>query len=159
MKTLVWIAVALAAAVVLARLLLPRLGDSVAGGVQNTADQARLADCPESPNCQGSQSTDPARRVDALPASDSISQSLEALEAVLLQQPGAAIVQREGAYLHATFTSRLMGYVDDVEFLVDPNAQQLHVRSASRLGKSDLGANARRIERLRTALERELSAS
>ena len=50
------------------------------------------------------------------------------------------------------FTTALMGYVDDVEFLYDPAAGVTHVRSASRLGYSDLGANRKRIEALRGAL-------
>ena len=45
-----------------------------------------------------------------------------------------------------------MGYTDDVEFLAMPDGT-VGLRSASRLGRSDLGANARRVERIRAALE------
>lgn len=55
-------------------------------------------------------------------------------------------------YLHATATSRFFGFVDDLELLADPEAGVLRVRSASRLGDSDLGVNLRRVERLRSAL-------
>jgi uncharacterized protein (DUF1499 family) len=42
-----------------------------------------------------------------------------------------------------------MGFVDDVEFYLDETSQVIHVRSASRLGQSDLGVNRQRIEAIR----------
>lgn len=45
-----------------------------------------------------------------------------------------------------------MKYVDDVEFWFDPSAGVIQVRSASRLGESDLGANRSRIEAIRVRL-------
>ncbi|HEY9596037.1 MAG TPA: DUF1499 domain-containing protein, partial [Cyanophyceae cyanobacterium] len=42
-----------------------------------------------------------------------------------------------------------MGFVDDVEFFLDDNANVIQVRSASRLGESDLGVNRKRIETIR----------
>ena len=58
-------------------------------------------------------------------------------------------------YLYAEFTSRLMGFVDDVEFLLEA-AGAIQVRSASRLGKGDLGVNRARIEAIRALLDAEL---
>jgi uncharacterized protein (DUF1499 family) len=63
--------------------------------------------------------------------------------------PQAVIVTDDGNYIHAEFTSRLMGFVDDVEFLADPASDQVHVRSASRLGHSDLGVNGERVKMIR----------
>ena len=59
-------------------------------------------------------------------------------------------------YLYATATTSLMKYVDDIEFLLSDDGQSIQVRSASRIGKADLGANARRIEIIRTAALGEL---
>ncbi|MEO1134470.1 MAG: DUF1499 domain-containing protein, partial [Cyanobacteria bacterium J06639_1] len=59
------------------------------------------------------------------------------------------VVERGDRYLYAEFTSKLMGFVDDVEFYADEAASVIHVRSASRLGKSDLGVNRKRIEAIR----------
>jgi len=42
-----------------------------------------------------------------------------------------------------------MGFVDDVEFLLDEKAGVIHVRSASRLGRSDFGVNRDRVETIR----------
>ncbi|HEX4873233.1 MAG TPA: DUF1499 domain-containing protein [Nevskiaceae bacterium] len=75
------------------------------------------------------------------------------LVAVLLAQPRARIVSQSRDYVHAEFESAFFGFVDDVEFLLDPAAQLIHVRSASRLGLSDFGVNRARVEDLRVAFD------
>ena len=61
----------------------------------------------------------------------------------------AVVVEETATYLHIEFTSTLFRFVDDVEFLADETAKVIHVRSASRLGKSDLGVNRKRVEEIR----------
>lgn len=65
--------------------------------------------------------------------------------------PRTRIRRDEAAYLHAEFRSLIFRFVDDVEFLLDADAGVIHVRSASRLGYSDLGVNRRRVEAIRQA--------
>lgn len=74
------------------------------------------------------------------------------IRAVVEQMQGAKVIQSDADYLYAQFTTPLMKFVDDVEFWFDPAAQVVQVRSASRLGKGDLGANRKRIEAVRSAL-------
>lgn len=64
----------------------------------------------------------------------------------------AAVVRSEPDYLYLQYTSRWMKFVDDVEFWFDPVNQVVQVRSASRIGRSDWGANRARVESLRAAL-------
>jgi uncharacterized protein (DUF1499 family) len=78
--------------------------------------------------------------------------ALAELEATLAQDPGVPFLERRGPYLHATATSRIFGFVDDLELLADSPRGVLQARSASRLGDSDLGVNARRLARLREQL-------
>ena len=66
--------------------------------------------------------------------------------------PGARVVQGDAGYLRAEFTTPLMRYTDDVEFWFDAAAGVVQVRSASRLGYSDRGANRARVEALRARL-------
>ena len=66
--------------------------------------------------------------------------------------PGGKVVERRADYLRAEFTTRWMGFVDDVEFWFDPAAGVVQVRSASRLGEKDFGVNRQRIEALRSQL-------
>ncbi|HEY9647011.1 MAG TPA: DUF1499 domain-containing protein, partial [Chroococcidiopsis sp.] len=63
------------------------------------------------------------------------------------------IITATSDYLYAEFSSKLMGFVDDVEFYLSPADGVIHVRSASRLGQSDLGVNRKRIEDIRAAFE------
>jgi hypothetical protein len=79
--------------------------------------------------------------------------SLEQLVPVILGLDGVEVVDTRAGYLHATATSRLFGFVDDLEIHTLPASHELEVRSASRLGDSDLGVNTRRLERLHRALQ------
>ena len=75
------------------------------------------------------------------------------IKAIVEGMDGAKMVKSEPGYLYAQFTTRLMKYVDDVEFWFDPAANVIQVRSASRVGRGDLGVNRKRIEAVRAALE------
>ena len=79
-------------------------------------------------------------------------ETLAKIKTIVEGTPGALVVKREPGYLYAQYTTRLMKFVDDVEFWFDPTAQVVQVRSASRIGKGDLGANRQRIEAVRAAL-------
>ena len=74
--------------------------------------------------------------------------ALSALVPILETTEGVRIVERDGRYLHATATSRLFGFVDDLELYAQPAAGVLQARSSSRLGDSDLGVNGRRLAAL-----------
>jgi uncharacterized protein (DUF1499 family) len=77
-----------------------------------------------------------------------------ALQSAIAAMPGARIVTREAAYLHAEFASRRLRFVDDAEFALDAPARVIHVKSAARLGVRDFGVNRARVEALRAALAR-----
>ena len=74
------------------------------------------------------------------------------LAALIEAMDGARIVERRPDYLYAQFTTKLMRFVDDAEFWFDPAAGVVQVRSASRIGRKDLGVNRARIEALRARL-------
>ena len=75
------------------------------------------------------------------------------LRALVEASPGARVEQAGPGYLYATYTTPLMQFVDDVEFWLDPAGGVIQLRSASRLGQRDLGANRARIETLRSGFE------
>jgi uncharacterized protein (DUF1499 family) len=110
----------------------------------------KLAACPESPNCVSSHMTDETHRIDPLPYAGSGADALARLSAIVRSLPRTTIVTEKSDYLHAECTSRIFRFVDDVEFLADDRAKVIHVRSASRLGSSDLGVNRKRIELIRS---------
>lgn len=74
------------------------------------------------------------------------------IKRIVEEMDGARLITNAPDYLYAQYTTSLMKYVDDVEFWFDPNQNVIQVRSASRLGKSDLGVNRKRIEAVRAAL-------
>ena len=78
--------------------------------------------------------------------------TLARIGSIVKVMAGAKIIKSEADYLYAQYTTPLMKFVDDVEFWYDPAAQVIQVRSASRIGESDLGVNRKRIETVRAAL-------
>jgi uncharacterized protein (DUF1499 family) len=116
--------------------------------------EGRLAACPKSPNCVVSQGQEDAEHAIApLAYSGDLAEAMTALRQVVEAQEGSAIVEQTDHYLYVEFTSPLMGFVDDVEFYLPPDEPgTIHVRSASRLGQSDLGVNRKRIEAIRSTL-------
>jgi uncharacterized protein (DUF1499 family) len=118
----------------------------------------RLALCPTSPNCVSSQAApdDAEHHVAplAFPASaqGDPARTWAQLEAAVRSLERTVVVTLRPDYLHAECSSALLGFVDDLECLLDRGARVVHVRSASRVGYSDLGVNRRRVEELRARL-------
>lgn len=75
--------------------------------------------------------------------------AMNRLRDVLAGWPGARIVENNPEYLAVQFETRWLRFVDDAEFLLDPAAKVIHVRSASRIGRRDFGTNRVRIEAIR----------
>jgi len=112
----------------------------------------QLAPCPSTPNCVSTQSADPAKRMDPIAYTGSVDDARATLLRIL-DRPRVEIVASTEFFVHAVFTTRIMRFRDDVEFLFDPDAGVIHFRSASRVGRSDLGTNRRRMESLAQDLE------
>ncbi len=110
-----------------------------------------LAPCPATPNCVSSRASDPGQRIAPIAYTGTADAALARMVRVIAVQPGATIVVLRDGYAHATFRSRWLGFVDDVEVLADPARSVLELRSASRLGRSDFGANRARADRLAAA--------
>ncbi|WP_293337456.1 DUF1499 domain-containing protein [Microcoleus sp. CAWBG58] len=112
----------------------------------------KLAACPASPNCVSSFSQDAEHQIEPLAYASSPAEAMAKLKGAIESSGKTKIITATDNYLYAEFSSALMGFVDDVEFLVDDGAKVIHVRSASRLGQSDLGVNRKRIETIRAQL-------
>jgi uncharacterized protein (DUF1499 family) len=107
----------------------------------------RLAACKSSPNCVCSQASPADREHYIAP----IHGRMEAVRKAVKSLPRTKVIRGDKNYLYAEFRSKLLGYVDDVEFFFDGNA--IHVRSCSRLGRRDFGVNRKRVEELRRLIE------
>ena len=111
--------------------------------------RGRLAPCPSSPNCVSSLANDELHRIAPLPFSGAAAAAIGRVEGIVRSLPRASVTTSTGDYLHAEFRSAVFRFVDDVEFLADESAGVIHVRSASRVGSSDLGVNRKRVEDIR----------
>ncbi len=113
----------------------------------------KLAPCPSTPNCVCSQSEDAGHKIEPLTYKSTPQVAFSQLKQAIASQPRTKIITQSPNYLYAEFTSAIMKFVDDVEFYLDEDAKVIHVRSASRLGQSDLGVNRKRIETIRAKLQ------
>ena len=114
------------------------------------ATDGELRPCPSSPNCVSSQSQAEQRGIQPLRLAPSA--TMLDIKAALERMPGTRIIESRDGYLRAECQTLLFRFIDDLELVAHPDGI-VHVRSASRVGHSDLGANRRRVERLRTLLQ------
>jgi len=104
--------------------------------------QAHLSPCPAPAHCA---------REDWSVANPAA--ALERLLPAVLALEGIEVVETGSGHIHATATSRIFGFVDDLELHASPADGVIEARSVSRVGDSDLGVNGRRLATLRQALE------
>jgi len=113
----------------------------------------QLRACPATPNCVCSEWQGDGAFVEPLPYTTTAEEAWGRIKQAIVAT-GGVISTEQGDYLHARFVTPLMRYVDDVELRLDANKQLVHIRSASRVGRSDLGANRQRVTRIRTAFDK-----
>jgi uncharacterized protein (DUF1499 family) len=130
-------------------ILLSSMGWAPAGGEDMIN---RLKRCPASPNCVCSDDTDSSHGIPPLRVAGEFMPAWTALLNYLEHEPEFTIIEDTGSYLRAEARTRILRFVDDVEFMARPGDDIIAMRSASRLGYSDLGTNRRRLEALRSVL-------
>ncbi len=113
-----------------------------------------LAPCPSTPNCVSTEASDASQRVPTVPFTDAADSAQARARAALLEEPRTKVMAERAGYLRAESRSLVFRFVDDVEIVIDPAAHVFRFRSASRVGRSDLGVNRRRVERIAERLQR-----
>jgi uncharacterized protein (DUF1499 family) len=112
----------------------------------------QLTPCPSKPNCVSSQATDKDHYIHPINFTGTPQDAQDKLLQILSALERTKVIVVQDNYIHVEFTSKIFKFVDDVEFYFPPtNTEQIiiNVRSASRIGYSDLGANQQRIEQIR----------
>lgn len=107
----------------------------------------RLAPAPPTPNCVSSRAPADDRVHTIAPL---VGTTLAAVRVAMLALPRVELVEEAPGYLHFVQTSLLFRFKDDVEF--EQEGDVVHVRSASRVGRGDLGVNRARVEAVRKAV-------
>lgn len=108
----------------------------------------RLADCPNKPNCVGSQAVDENHSIAPFRYQGEKEAAFQRLKKIITSFERTTIVTESDNYLHIECKSAIIGFVDDMEFYF-PQEKLIHLRSASRIGYSDFGVNSKRVEKLR----------
>lgn len=109
----------------------------------------KLAASPDSPNCVSSAATDPRHAIAPFVLDRSLGAAKEELRSAIAKLPRVKLITESDNYLHFECRSLIFRFVDDIELYLDAEAKTIHVRSASRVGHSDLGVNRRRVEAIR----------
>jgi uncharacterized protein (DUF1499 family) len=158
-KALIAIALLMAgAAAVLALHLATATGDTVFSWKRPDnigLKDGRLAPPKRSPNSVSSQA-DPAdaeHYIAPIPFKGDAAAAMAAVRKAVEGMEGSTVIRQEGGYLYAEYRTKVMRFVDDVEFQFDAAAGLIHVRSTSRLGRRDFGVNRARVEALRARIK------
>jgi uncharacterized protein (DUF1499 family) len=114
----------------------------------------RLARPKSTPNCVSSQAdaADAEHYIAPIPFKGDVPAAMSAVRKAVEGMTDATVIRQDGGYLYAEYRTKLMRFVDDVEFFYDDKAGLIHVRSASRLGRRDFGVNRARVEALRARI-------
>jgi uncharacterized protein (DUF1499 family) len=110
----------------------------------------QLSPCPDTPNCvsTGGPSTDAEHFMPAIVYTSDASFAMTQILRAVSSMPRSKVIKQDDTYLHVEFRSRIMRFVDDVEFYMDDANKLIHFRSAARLGKGDMGVNRKRMTEL-----------
>lgn len=131
--------------------LLPLMLLALAGCHRPAANLAApgeaLRPCPATPNCVSTEAADARHAIPPVPFRGTPEAALANARQALLQEPRTRVVLEAPGYLRAESRSRLFRFVDDVEVGVDGTARVVRFRSASRVGRGDMGVNRKRMER------------
>jgi uncharacterized protein (DUF1499 family) len=117
--------------------------------MKKKAARKSLKPCSASPNCVSSMAKDKNHFVEPIQFDQSQKAAHKKLLEILKSLPRTKITISKDDYICAESTSLLFRFVDDLEFVFDANKKIIHVRSASRVGYSDLGVNRKRVESIR----------
>lgn len=107
-----------------------------------------LSPCPNSPNCVVSSEKDPKHHIEPIVYACDQTVAFTVLKDILNSLEHTTIVEETPLYFRLECRTKVFKFVDDVEFYFSGDSTIL-MRSASRVGFSDLGVNRRRLEKIR----------
>jgi len=103
----------------------------------------------DSPNGISSQAKDPEFKVPPLTMkAANKNRDKDQIKNLVLSYEGTKLIAEKDRYLHFIFTSQIFHFNDDVEFYFDTRRGTIEIKSQSRIGHSDLGANRERYDKI-----------
>lgn len=114
-----------------------------------------LPPCPSTPNCVSTQATSAVHAIAPISYRGSAETAMARIAAIVEAMPRARFVERKPRSIRVEFRTRLFRFVDDVMFEIDEAKETIEFRSASRVGRNDLGVNRKRMGNDSRTLRRE----
>lgn len=145
--------------IILIVIVLMVLGYRSRSGAPAGMSEDKLTKCPEKPNCVCSEyKSDTYHYIDSLIIPDI---ALDTRDSLIesIRETGGSIQTESREYLAAVFSSSVFGFVDDLEVRIDNNKNEIHFRSASRVGHSDLGMNRKRVESIKALFLKKIKSN
>jgi len=157
MIVLKWILIILAGLLVVSALFITISLFWLSKNQPNTAEvnigieKGEFAACPSTPNCVSTQANpqDETHYAEPIPFKGNREELLTFLEDWIKTQNRAEVISRNDRYLHALFASKAFGFKDDFEIFIPDGSKLVHLRSAARVGRSDMGVNRERYQTFR----------
>lgn len=112
-------------------------------------EDGNLLGCPDKPNCVSTAKGPSARFVSPFEYSGERAEAISTMEQIVKEMKNANIREEGDGYLWVECSSKVFGFVDDLEIYFPLEKQVVYIRSASRLGYSDFGVNRKRVEKIR----------
>ena len=152
------IAIAILTAAVVVRFAM--LGHGSKSGEAAGLISGTLSSCPDKPNCVCSEfDEDTAHYVAPLDYSGAPQEKAWSQISQIIEDLDGEIVVSSDEYIAATFSSALFGFVDDVECRLEPSQKRIQIRSASRVGYSDMDVNRNRVETMTRLFTQKMGGS
>lgn len=117
---------------------------------------SQISNCPDKPNCVSTLTSSKDHKVEAWNLNKETPEVLKSIKSEILKLSRTKLVEETENSLHFVFTSMIFRYKDDVWFYADQSNKKLQFKSASRIGYSDLGANKKRMNKLKSLLENKI---
>lgn len=110
-----------------------------------------LRPCPNRPNCvtsDGCSNSNDNKTIAPIRFQNNPEDAWQKIQ-MIIANLGGDICKTTPTYLWATYTSKIFGFVDDVELRMEPEEKVIHIRSGARVGYFDFNVNRRRVEKIR----------
>ena len=120
---------------------------------RHNSESSGFLDCPDTPNCVSSLAKNPKYRVEPFKLKKDPKTSWDIVKKTVASLSRTKIVSADNSDIHAECKSMIFRFVDDITLHLTASNGIIHIRSASRIGYSDLGVNRRRVENLRKKLK------
>ncbi len=143
-----------------AAILMPALCLFIISDIVAKENEMVFKKCPDSPNCVSSMEPNTEKFIEPIDYSGiEKDRARKILLDILESDSSVKIDVNNGDYIHTVFTTLIMRFKDDVEFFFPADKNIIHIKSASRVGYSDMGKNRKRLNELKKKFYKKVKSN